>query len=332
MSQFFATKKTFANIIGFDNTDESLSYESWMSLPDSYKSAALFVNFYPHVKAAWNSAKGPCVDEEDGIETVLQYLEKNVEKIKGNPNRYNSNYIYAVAWNSMSCLRRTYESQLRARFQCSNVVVTPEEGEIDLFDTIVDYDSDMEPLVTKQELYNDFWRTIETMFVPRDAEGNLTDDAETVLECRKYEKVINNLMNGDGLSKARAATMEENPDDPILPISVSRADAKRIIDELRIRLADYKEAILGTDLIPATKEDIIPIASRKPIKPIKEIYAYICKTTKLTVEDAIRLFAVTADGYNKIMQKLIAAGEPLMAHTVKGDNNKAVVDYYYVIG
>ena len=304
MSQFFATKKTFANIIGFDNTDESLSYESWMSLPDSYKSAALFVNFYPHVKAAWNSAKGPCVDEEDGIETVLQYLEKNVEKIKGNPNRYNSNYIYAVAWNSMSCLRRTYESQLRARFQCSNVVVTPEEGEIDLFDTIVDYDSDMEPLVTKQELYNDFWRTIETMFVPRDAEGNLTDDAETVLECRKYEKVINNLMNGDGLSKARAATMEENPDDPILPISVSRADAKRIIDELR----------------------------RKPIKPIKEIYAYICKTTKLTVEDAIRLFAVTADGYNKIMQKLIAAGEPLMAHTVKGDNNKAVVDYYCVIG
>jgi hypothetical protein len=229
-------------------------------------------------------------------------------------------------------LRRTHESQLRARFQCSNVVVTPEEGEIDLFDTIVDSNSDMECHVTKQGLYDEFWGTIEAMFIPKDAQGNPTDDAKAVLECRKYEKVINNLLNGDGLSKARAAAIEENPDDPLLSISVSRADAKRIVDELRIRLADYKEAILGTDLISATEEDIIPIASRKPSKPGKEIYAYIRKTNKLTVEDAIRLFAVTADGYNKIMQKLIAAGEPLMAHTVEGDNNKVVVDYYYVIG
>lgn len=331
MSQFFATKKMFANIIGIDNDNESLSYESWMSIPDSYKSAALFVNFYPHIKAAWNSAKGDGVDEEDGIECVLQYLEKNVEKIKDHPNRYTSTYIYAVSWNSMGCLRRTKSAQLRPRYECSNILGTSDDSEIDLFDTLIDSDYGMELDVVKNDMREQFWADIEALFVPVDKDGNPTDDSRIVNKCRKYEKVINNLLNGDSLGKARAKVIEENPNDPILPISVSIRDKERIIKDLQARLGKYKDVLLGTDLIPATEEDLIPIPVRKKPKQSHEIYAYIRRVTKLTVEDAIRIFAVTADSYNKMMQKFIAAGEPLVAHTVVGDNNKAVVDYYYVV-
>ena len=190
MSQFFATKKMFANIIGIDNDNESLNYESWMAIPDSYKSAALFVNFYPHIKAAWNSAKGAGVDEEDGIECVLQYLEKNVEKIKSNPNRYTSKYIYSVSWNSMGCLRRTKSAQLRPRFEVSNIATDSTDEEFDLFDSVVDIDHNVEVDVVADAERDEFWADIEALFMPKDKDGNPTDDSKAVLKCHKYEKVI----------------------------------------------------------------------------------------------------------------------------------------------
>lgn len=332
MSQFYATKKMFANVIGFDNDDESLSYESWMAIPDSYKSAALFVNFYPAVKAAWNSAKGDGVDEEDGIETAIQYLEKNVEKIKGNPKRYTHNYIYAVAWNSIGCLRRTKSAQLRPRFEVSNITDGCEDGELDLFDTVVDYKQDIEFDVVADATREAFWAEIEELFVPRDKDGNLTDDSKTVLRCRMYEKVINHLLNGESLGKARDKAINENPDDPLLPISVSRRDKERIIKDLRVKFMKYKDELLGTSLVTATEEDLIPIPVRKEPKISSEIYAHLRKMSKLTVEDAIRTFAVTSDSYKKMMHRLQKDGEPIKAHWVDGGTELQDIDYFYMVG
>ena len=331
MSQFFATKKMFANILGIDNDNESLSYESWMAIPDSYKSAALFVNFYPHVKAAWNSAKGDGVDEEDGIECVLQYLEKNVEKIKDNPNRYTSKYIYSVSWNSMGCLRRTKSAQLRPRFEVSNIATDATDGEFDLFDSVVDTNHNVEIDVVADAEKEEFWAEIEELFIPKDKDGNRTDDSKAVLKCHKYEKVIQYLLNGESLGKARDKVINENPDNPLLPVSVSRRDFERIIKDLRVKLKKYKEVFLGTDLIPATEEDLIPAPLRKKPKISAEIYAHLCKTSKLAVEDAIRTFAVTSDSYKDMMFKLQNSGEPIKAHWVDGGTEAQEVDYFYVV-
>lgn len=330
MSQFFATKKMFANIIGIDNDDESLSYESWMDIPDSYKSAALFVNFYPHIKAAWGSAKGDGVDEEDGIETALQYLEKNVEKIKANRNRYNGKYIYTVAWNSIGCLRRTKAAQLKPRFEVSNITEGRDKEELDLFDTIVDINHNVEIDVVADADREEFWATIEELFVPKDEKGNLTDDSKAVKKCHMYEKVIYYLLNGESLGKAREKVINENPDNPLLPVSVSRRDFERIIKDLRVKLEKYKEVFLGTDLIPATEEDLIPLPLRKRPKLSTEIYSHLRKTSKLGVEDAIRTFAVTSDSYKDMMFKLKNAGEPIKAHWVDGGTEVQDVDYFYM--
>lgn len=333
MSQFFATKTMFANIIGIDKA-ESLNYESWMSLPDSHKSAALFVNFYPAVKSAWESAKGDGVDEEDGVETALQYLEKNVNKIKGNPKRYTPNYIYTVAWNSIGCLRRTKIAQLRPRFEVSNITDGVDGEELDLFDTIpnVDYNIDYEFDAEKNFTVNAFWQEIEELFTPRDNKGNLTDDSEVVLECRKIEKVINNLLNGESICKARDKAIAENPDDLLLAVSVSRRDKERIIKELRVRLEKYKDELLGTNLIPATEEDLIPRPLRKEPKVGKAIYATLRKTSKMYVEDAIRTFAVTSDSVKKSLFTLKDSGEPIKAHWVDGGTDAQEVDYFYIGG
>lgn len=331
MSQFFATKKMFANIIGIDNDNESLNYESWMAIPDSYKSAALFVNFYPHIKAAWNSAKGAGVDEEDGIECVLQYLEKNVEKIKSNPNRYTSKYIYSVSWNSMGCLRRTKSAQLRPRFEVSNIATDATDEEFDLFDSVVDIDHNVEVDVVADAERDEFWADIEALFMPKDKDGNPTDDSKAVLKCHKYEKVIQYLLNGESLGKAREKVINENPDNPLLPVSVSRRDFERIIKDLRVKLEKYKEVFLGTNLIPATEEDLIPAPLRKKPKISAEIYAHLCKTSKLAVEDAIRTFAVTSDSYKDMMFKLQNSGEPIKAHWVDGGTEAQEVDYFYVV-
>lgn len=331
MSQFFATKKMFANVIGVDNDNESLSYESWMAIPDSYKSAALFVNFYPAIKAAWESAKGAGVDEEDGVETALQYLEKNVDKIKTAPNRYTHNYIYAVAWNSICCLRRTKMAQLRPRFEVSNIVDGVDGEERDLHDTVLDYDTDVASIVEKKIAIDEFWGEIEELFIPRDKNGNLTDDSKVVIECRKYEKVITHLLNGESLSKARAKAMDADPDNPLLSVSVSRSDKERIIRNLRTKLEKYKEDILGTDLIPVTEEDLIPIPLRKRTKIGAEIYDHLRKTSKLTVEDAIRTFAITSNSYKKTMFDFMKAGEPIRAHWVNDGTDEQDVDYYYMV-
>ena len=138
-------------------------------------------------------------------------------------------------------------------------------------------------------------------------------------------------MNGERLGKARENVISENSNNPLLAVSVSRRDVERIVKELRVRLEKYKEIFMGTNLIPATEEDLIPIPLRKASKISTEIYNHLIKTSKLTVEDAIRTFAVTSDSYKKMMFKLKDAGAPIKAHWINGGTEAQEVDYFYSV-
>lgn len=79
-----------------------LTWESWMSLEDNMKVAALFVNFYPQIILAYNKQKTYFLEEEDAVSHVWQYFMKNVEKISEDKKRFTPNYIYRVAYNSIN--------------------------------------------------------------------------------------------------------------------------------------------------------------------------------------------------------------------------------------
>lgn len=137
-TQFYQTKLRFRE---FADYDKPLTYDEWMEAPDECKAAILYVQFYDQITLAWMKTKSVYTDINDGVSEVLQYLNKNVEKIKKDSKRFSPKYIYKVAWNCLSCLSwndpvlnhrcRTYQNE------CSNLIGYGED-ELNLFDTIVE--------------------------------------------------------------------------------------------------------------------------------------------------------------------------------------------------
>ena len=110
MKEFIETRKLFEEAIGMT---APISYTQWLELPDNKKAAALFVNFYNRITLAWQKAYAEYVDEEDAISILMQYILKNVPIIMTDPKRYTDKYMYTVAFNSMSALRRVKGAQER---------------------------------------------------------------------------------------------------------------------------------------------------------------------------------------------------------------------------
>lgn len=139
LSPFAAARNMFREHI---NYSKEYSYEEWAQLKSENKAAALFVQFFEQITLAWYKCKSFYTPEEDGVSTVLQYLQKNVSIIEENPKKFTPNYIYKVAYNCMYCIchdikrdRLAYENEV------SNIIPT-DDGDIDLFDTVckeVDY-------------------------------------------------------------------------------------------------------------------------------------------------------------------------------------------------
>ena len=100
-SEFYNTYLLYREYIGYK---EELSYRKWMRLPDRFKAAALYVQFYDQITLAWYKVKTNWSIEEEGVETVNQYLLKNVKKIEEDSKRFTPAYIYKVAWNCLYCL------------------------------------------------------------------------------------------------------------------------------------------------------------------------------------------------------------------------------------
>lgn len=100
-SEFYNTYKLYREYIGFK---DDYTYRQWLRLPDKFKAAALYVQFYNEITLAWYKVKTDWSFEEEGVECINQYLIKNVEKIKKDKKRFTPQYIYKVAYNCLYCV------------------------------------------------------------------------------------------------------------------------------------------------------------------------------------------------------------------------------------
>lgn len=212
-TQFQQTKIRFRE---FANYERPLTYDEWMDAPDECKAAILYVQFYDQITLAWMKTKDVYTDINDGVSEILQYLNKNVEKIKADGKRFTPNYIYRVAFNCLSCLSwndpelnhrcRTYHNEV------SNIVGYGED-ELDLFDTIVD---------ERSETGSEF-----------DFEGNHS----YLVNATKFWDIVESM--GKKTKLVVAKLLGEKSYTPKELNSVTEEETQEIMKELRVRLAGF---------------------------------------------------------------------------------------------
>lgn len=159
-SPFYATRNLF---IEYLNYDAPLTFEEWLSVEDDRKAAVLYVQFFEQITLAWYKVRSFYTDEEDGVETVLQYLIKNVSILVSDSKRFTRAYIYRVAYNCLYCICHDLKRP-RERFEreCSNIQESQGE-EFDLFDTIIDAD-----IIACTCDSESFWAAIHQLRLPED--------------------------------------------------------------------------------------------------------------------------------------------------------------------
>lgn len=205
-----------------------MTYSDWLSLPDyiqkknkdgvlekiatGNKAAVLFLQFYEQITLAWYKTKSYYAMDEDGVSTVLQYLEKNVQKIKDSPKRFTPAYIYKVAYNCLYCICHDIQrDKLRAENEMSNIQPNGSDGEeLDWFDSVCDTRYDMVDEICRRDTFhisNEIWDMIEDMGVPT-------------------KKVVAKLMKENSYIQSELD-------------SISSDTVDRITQELRVKLAPY---------------------------------------------------------------------------------------------
>ena len=132
MGAFSDTRKYF---IYFTHYDHPLSFEDWSKLPDEYKAATLFVQFYKEIYTAYKVTEHSCTDECESVGIVNQHLIKNVPIIMANSQKFTSPYIYTIAYNSMGSINNGLRSRDKMQeLETSNYYIKDSE-ELDLFDS-----------------------------------------------------------------------------------------------------------------------------------------------------------------------------------------------------
>lgn len=196
MNTFYETKKLFTDYIQYT---KPLSYVQWLSLNDDHKAAALYVQFFNEIVLAWNKAKSYDGDDEEAVETVLQYLIKNVEIIKKNPDRFKASYIYRVAYNCLYCICHDRKCDKdRREFEIHAIQYSSDGEEFNLLDAFTRNNDTIEYAMDRDS----FWSIIE----------NLDVDSKALVEA---------IMKNGGL-----------------PADLG-AETQHIVAELRIRFADF---------------------------------------------------------------------------------------------
>ena len=236
-SQFIQTRKMFRSYLS--GYPKNLTFEEWNKADDDDKAALLYVNFYQEVTLAWyNSvvAKGVIyISQEDGVSTVLQYLMKNVSKISEDPERYSAEYVYTVCKN---CLLKLWQTRTTEMHRC-NVEVShefqveaagtvlgknfKEGGTVDYWDLTPSEDDDLETQLLKESI----WNIIRHMGP-------------------KAEKVVNHLINPSDTLRKVSTKSSERDIDRLADVSVSQAEYDAIIEELKVKLAPFKDVILAS--------------------------------------------------------------------------------------
>ena len=146
---------------------------------------------------------------------------KNVDKISKDSKRYTAEYIYQVCYNCLLSLWRTRNTE-RLRCSCEISNEYAEDGvSVNLWDLVPAEDDDIETQQTKEAV----WTIIRHMGP-------------------KAEKVVNHIINpGDTLHKISQSS-SERPLDRLADVSVSKKEYDEIVEELRVRLAPYKDLLL----------------------------------------------------------------------------------------
>ena len=156
-SEFYNTYLLYREYIGYK---KAFSYKRWMRLPKRFKAAALYVQFYDQITLAWYKVKTKWSIEEEGVETINQYLIKNVKKIEDDPKRFTPAYIYKVAWNCLYCLcidptknKERYYNETPDSFSVSN------DDELSWFDIVGQHD-DFDKILRDEEL-SEFFNSVD---------------------------------------------------------------------------------------------------------------------------------------------------------------------------
>lgn len=215
-NQFSKTKRLFAEYI---NYKKPLTYDDWMKLPDNHKAAALFIQFYSNIVLAWSKIRCDYISDEDYLSIEIQYLIKNVEKIRKDSKRYTQPYIYTISYTAMVHLNFVQKSKDKYEKEISNEVLTKNGAVLDLFNTRC-VTPDFEKILITEE----FWNVIENMGL-------------------ETNKVINHLLNGEELTKV-SKRAKRYKTDPLRDVEVSEDKEKEIIEELKIQLAPYKKYLI----------------------------------------------------------------------------------------
>lgn len=227
--QFIQTRNMFRDYL--TGYPQNLDFNVWNNAPAEDKAALLFVTFYQEITLAWNNAVVSlgivCISQDDGVSTVLQYLMKNVDKISTDEKRYSPKYIYTVCYN---CLLGLWKSR-GTEMQRSGCEISPDcemDGafgnkiSVNLWDLVPSEDDDPETVQVKETI----WNVIRHMGP-------------------KAEKVVNHIINpGDSLHKVSAKAISRN-NDRLADVSVTEDEYVAIVEELKVKLAPYKDAILA---------------------------------------------------------------------------------------
>lgn len=214
MGAFYETKIFFLESLGRPVS----TYEDWMNMPSRSRVAGLYLAFYNEIMTAWNKTKSFYTPEEDGVSCILQYLEKNQPMIENDSNKFSPRYIYRVAFNCLYCICHDIKRDKKRWENETSNIVSAGEDEINLFDSYVGGDSqDSEIKRARKAL----WATVSV----------LGDEGA---------KVVDHLINGDSLGKARKNSVNYSQD-KLRDVSVSKKRADEIIQILRIILEPFKD-------------------------------------------------------------------------------------------
>lgn len=249
MSKFAAfhdTRNFFIELTGYK---KPLTFEEWQQKPDDFKSGLLFIQFYNEITLAWDKADSlDFGDDNEGVSTVLQYLEKQVRQtlyylkadptkkapvefrrnnpdevveverrtIEENPQKFSGGYIYRIAYNCLYCIcghdRKCDKDRINN--ETSSIVMYDGE-ELDLFDTIADTRNSVEYISETLALQNQFWAIVEDCGQPA-------------------EKVLRYLQSHDAADlKALSKKHKNYKLDPLGDVEVSLDKVDDIIAELR---------------------------------------------------------------------------------------------------
>ena len=213
---FNATKNMFRSYLNYDS-DNPLSYDEWLATADDNKAAVLFVQFFDQISLAWYKLKTDAAIEEDCVETVLQYLMKNVPIIVENPSRFSPKYIYKICYNCIYCKSMDpYKGQTAKTSWYNNTTsqyVQCGEDTLDLFDLASDESADADDAINREH----FWAIIEDM------------GADTI-------SVVAKLLGDTSKPKSEGEEFQ-----PIELPKVPRSKQQEIIAQLKEVLAPFKD-------------------------------------------------------------------------------------------